>query len=103
MARREKMSHTGFHERAAKARSQYRILSIKENVQSSWGFEPSGESITRQWINSSGHRENLLARSPLAGIGIAKQGKRVHSTLLIGDNRPSPSSPRSGIYIPDMW
>jgi len=51
MARREKLDHAGFFERRARAGAR------AENV----AFGCPNEACTiRQWINSSGHRANML-------------------------------------------
>jgi uncharacterized protein YkwD len=70
MARRESLDHAGFHERRGPAGA------MAENV--AYGCAESACTI-KQWINSPGHRANML----LSGIGsygvasaVSKSGRR---------------------------
>lgn len=85
MARTRKMSHRGFSGRHSIASKRYRIATLVENVQYSYGSEPTGAGLTRQWAGSPGHRKNMLSPYRFAGIGIEKEGTLIYSTLLIGE------------------
>ena len=70
MARREALDHAGFHERRGQAGA------MAENV--AYGCAESACTI-KQWINSPGHRANML----LSGVGsygmasaVSKSGRR---------------------------
>ena len=83
MARRERLDHAGFFERRARAGAR------AENV----AFGCADEACTvRQWINSSGHRANMLL-SDVNRFGIAsavsKSGRR-YWALVLGGAPPKP-------------
>ena len=80
MARREKLDHQGFLERRAGAGAR------AENV--AYGC-PDAECTVRQWINSPGHRANMLL-SDITSYGLAsavsKSGRRYWALEVGGSN-----------------
>lgn len=78
------------------ARSDANCTSVGENVAQTWWDEPIesddggerlqsneevAEWLVEQWLNSPGHRENMLdARWTKTGVGIAEDGGQVFAT-----------------------
>ena len=68
------MSHDGFKRRANAARNVYAMSWLAENLM--WGVrykeDRLAEIIVEAWIDSRGHRENLLRDNQFIGVGIAR-------------------------------
>lgn len=73
MLRARKMSHNGFHLRLGAAETYYGIGQLRENVYWSKGFAKAQipQAVVQGWIDSPGHRQNLLAANSVCGIGVA--------------------------------
>jgi len=66
--------HAGFNDRAKKVPFHYR--SFSENVAYNYGCADPIEVAVRGWINSPGHRKNMLATNNLCAIAVyCKYGK----------------------------
>lgn len=71
--------HGGFNDRTDRIWDKIGTGAISENV----AYNYSGaKEATEQWINSSGHRENMLGNYTITGIGIAKSGKKYYFTQI---------------------
>lgn len=72
MMKAQKMSHDGFHLRMGAAETYYGIGQLRENIYRSKGFAKSQipQSVVQGWIDSPGHRKNLLASNSVCGIGV---------------------------------
>lgn len=71
------ITHHGFDDRARIARIQYFLPRSAENVGVTAGI--SGEqavaaTMVREWMNSSGHRKNILQPWEASGIGVSQAG-----------------------------
>ena len=68
-----KMSHDGFHLRTGMAETYYGVGALHENVFWGKGFPKSQLSrvMVDGWVNSPGHRRNLLAPTSSCGVGVA--------------------------------
>jgi len=64
-----KFGHDGFSKRYANAQKQLAVKYVAENV--AYGVS-TGEDAVKLWINSEGHRKNMLGSYAKIGIGIAK-------------------------------
>lgn len=75
MARKRQMSHDRFFERADEIKKEHHLGWTAENVM--WGYGYAQEKlagiIVQGWIDSPGHRKNLLAPNQFIGVGIAKR------------------------------
>lgn len=66
--------HAGFDDRARKVPFYYR--SFSENVAYNYGCADAVETAVRGWINSPGHRKNMLATNNLCAIAVyCKHGR----------------------------
>jgi uncharacterized protein YkwD len=66
--------HDGFKERMGKV--PFYVRSFSENVAWNYGCADPIEAAVRGWINSPGHRKNMLATNNLCAIAIyVKHGK----------------------------
>ena len=66
--------HDGFNERMRKV--PFYVRSFSENVAYNYGCGDPIETAVRGWINSPGHRKNMLAVNNLCGIAVyCKYGK----------------------------
>lgn len=73
MLERGRMNHDNYHHRLGMAEQYYRLGGLRENVAYGKGFSRSdmGRVMVEGWINSRGHRSNLLARESHFGVGVA--------------------------------
>ncbi len=74
MAHRRKMSHEGFSMRSDRAERRYGLIWTAENVMWGTGYaeESLAQTIVEGWIESGGHRKNLLRENTRIGVGIAR-------------------------------
>ncbi|WP_367874739.1 CAP domain-containing protein [Luteolibacter sp. Populi] len=76
MLARNKRDHNGFGYRSDESAARYGMGSVAENVLDWHGKSaPSASAMMRVWIDSSGHRKNLLGEWNATGIGVARDGK----------------------------
>ncbi|HAN76634.1 MAG TPA: CAP domain-containing protein [Bacteroidales bacterium] len=71
--------HDGFDERTDLIWAQVGSGAIAENV--AYNYSGAREAVN-QWINSTGHRENMLGDYTLTGIGIYKTGNQIYFTQM---------------------
>ena len=74
MLREGKMSHKNYHHRLGMAEHYLKVADLRENVFHSWGVGESQQAsrTVQGWIESPGHRRNLLANTMYCGVGVAK-------------------------------
>ena len=72
MMRRGKMSHYRFHYRQFEAEKNYGLENLHENVIWGRGLPKSelGSYIVKAWIESIGHRHNLLSANAHIGVAV---------------------------------
>lgn len=68
-------SHDGFESRIKALKSEIAYGSAAENVAYNLGYAAPVTQAVRGWINSPGHRKNMLGNYNLTGIGVAKNQK----------------------------
>mmetsp|Transcript_16954 Transcript_16954/g.28708 ORF Transcript_16954/g.28708 Transcript_16954/m.28708 type:complete len:114 (+) Transcript_16954:908-1249(+) len=73
-------SHQGFKDRMKKV--PFYIRSFSENVAYNYGCSDPVEVAVRGWINSPGHRKNMLATNNLCAIAVAVRGGTYYFTQL---------------------
>jgi uncharacterized protein YkwD len=73
-------SHDGFSDRANKV--PFFKRSFSENVAYNMGCADAVETAVRGWINSPGHRKNMLATNTVCGIAVYNAGGRYYFTQL---------------------
>lgn len=74
MMRKRKMSHDGFRGRAHVAEVSHGLSRLNENVMWGLGYEQADLAgiIVQGWIDSPGHRKNLLSDNEFIGVGISR-------------------------------
>lgn len=72
--------HQGFNERMRKV--TFFIRSFSENVAYNYGCGDPVETAVRGWINSPGHRKNMLATNSICGIAVYIHGGYYYFTQL---------------------
>ena len=78
MARQERM----FHQDLQPVLRNCGLSTVGENV--AYGY-PTGQAVVRGWMNSPGHRENILRREfRLMGIAARKGGGRWYAAQVFG-------------------
>ncbi|MFT3991668.1 MAG: CAP domain-containing protein [Luteolibacter sp.] len=80
------VSHMGFESRCLVAREKYNMPYLSENVASSNGGGPNPASVvTRLWVNSKGHQQNMVNSWDYTGVGsVTAADGTVISTQLFG-------------------
>ena len=71
-------SHDKFDERHKKV--PFYCTSFSENVAYNYGQADPVECAVRGWINSPGHRKNMLARNNLCAIAVFQLGGKYYFT-----------------------
>ncbi|MEX2582337.1 MAG: CAP domain-containing protein [Gemmatimonadota bacterium] len=66
--------HDGFEARAAAARQALGTGRFSENVATNWNHPPAEVAglVVRSWMDSPGHRRNLLDDHRLSGVGVVR-------------------------------
>ena len=85
MGTASRMSHAGFDDRARRAEEEHGLVWAAENVLRSYGHADSGlaHRMVQAWIESSGHRRNLLRDNTHIGVGLFRgEGGAVWATQL---------------------
>ncbi len=74
LARTGKFSHTAEGSPGSRVKAQgYKYHAVGENIAKG---QPSAESVVKAWMNSEGHRKNILSKHYKdVGFGIAKDDK----------------------------
>ena len=63
-----KFGHGGFSKRQAKV--PFIFQSFSENVAYNYGCDDPNETAVCGWINSPGHRKNMLAKNTVCAIAV---------------------------------
>lgn len=75
--------HDGFHDRVDVIRTLSRHISMGENVAYSYGYKDPLKVAVEGWMDSPGHKENILGDYEETGMGIAFNPEgRCYSTQL---------------------
>jgi uncharacterized protein YkwD len=79
------LSHEGFEERIEAIAKTVSYRSAAENVASNQGHANPGQQAVQGWLNSSGHRRNIVGNYDLTGVGVAKnaQGEYYFTQIFI--------------------
>ena len=88
MAQQEvKYSHHSFDSRLEKIEDQIAYTSAAENVAYNQGYGNPAERAVEGWIESEGHRQNMIGDYNLTGIGIAQNelGEYYFTQIFIKD------------------
>lgn len=72
--------HKGFSQRMKKV--SFYIKSFSENVAYNYGQDDPIDTAVRGWINSPGHRKNMLATNTLCGIAVHLKNEKYWLTQL---------------------
>lgn len=82
-----KFSHRGFDSRLKAIEDQISYTSAAENVAYNQGYGNPAERAVEGWIESEGHRQNMIGDYNLTGIGIAQneQGEYYFTQIFIKD------------------
>ncbi len=68
-------SHTGFDNRASRARKATHVSTVGENLYYTTDENEVARETVDGWIHSPHHNENLLGRFRICGIGVAINAK----------------------------
>jgi hypothetical protein len=76
------------------ARAWYENVGTLSGVPSVMSYSDAGTRLHRMWMDSSGHRANIL-RTPLTdvGIGVVASGDRIYATVVFRDQGDAASAP----------
>lgn len=79
------LSHEGFEERVEAIAKTISYRGAAENVASNDGYANPGQQAVQGWLNSSGHRRNIVGNYDLTGVGVAKnaQGEYYFTQIFI--------------------
>jgi uncharacterized protein YkwD len=85
MQRSNQMNHDGFSGRVSKVRKLYPRTYVAENVGFNYGLAMPEKTIVAAWINSQGHRINILGNYDYTGVGITQsaEGKIYFTQLFV--------------------
>jgi uncharacterized protein YkwD len=75
MARSGNMSHDGFNDRVASVSKTIVYRNAAENVAYNMGYGQPDLVAVQGWIESPGHKKNMIGQFDLTGIGVAKGAK----------------------------
>lgn len=85
---RARAAHEGFESRVARLKKLMKVRGAAENVGLLSRQAGAGRVVARQWMESEGHRRNVLGPYERTGIGVAEGGGLVCAAqILIGDGR----------------
>ena len=100
MLQEGKMSHKNYHHRLGMAEHYLKVVDLRENVFYSHGIGESqlAARTVQGWIESPGHRRNLLANTMYCGVGVAKGADgRYYAAQLSGKPASVESFYREGL------
>lgn len=85
MLRANDMNHKGFSQRTKAVQKNSPRALIAENVAFNYGYSTPERHVVDSWINSSGHRVNIIGNYRYTGIGVAesRDGKIYYSQLFV--------------------
>jgi uncharacterized protein YkwD len=72
MARSGNMSHDGFNDRVASVAKTIVYRNAAENVAYNMGYGQPDLVAVQGWIESPGHKKNMIGQFDLTGIGVAR-------------------------------
>jgi uncharacterized protein YkwD len=75
MARTGNMNHEGFEDRTNAVSQTIVYRKAAENVAHNMGYGQPDLVAVKGWIESPGHRRNMIGQYDLTGIGVAKNAK----------------------------
>jgi uncharacterized protein YkwD len=80
-------SHQGFDQRAKFLSNKILYRRLAENVAYNQGYQDPAQIAVAGWIESEGHRQNMIGNYNLTGIGVAKnqQGEYYFTQIFIGE------------------
>ena len=80
-------SHQGFDQRAKVLSNKISYRRLAENVAYNQGYQDPAQKAVAGWIESEGHRQNMIGDYNLTGIGVAKnqQGEYYFTQIFIGE------------------
>ncbi len=80
-------SHLGFDQRAKFLSNKISYRRLAENVAYNQGYQDPAQVAVAGWIESEGHRQNMIGNYNLTGIGVAKnqQGEYFFTQIFIGE------------------
>ncbi len=80
-----KVGHDGFEKRFKQMQKMMKLRSFAENVYYSYGIKDFLRAAVKGWMDSPGHKENILGKYTIGGVGIAfaKDGS-FYATQLFG-------------------
>ncbi len=64
--------HKGSEDRADQVRTGRAISTVAENVAKLKGYPDPASNVVRGWVESRGHRRNILGDYDLSGMGVAR-------------------------------
>ena len=102
MARRGKLDHSGASGRTDQVTARFSVSEKAENVMRThvkMGRDP--QSTLKLWINSPGHRKNLLGPYALSGLGIAQD--EMGNIWITQIYAPAPGSGSRGPSVGRYW
>jgi len=81
-----RINHDGFGGRQSVAERSFGMNRMGENVAANWGQgENSIGKLVRGWMNSSGHRRNILKKWDSQGVGVYIDSKgAIYATQIFG-------------------
>ena len=75
MARTSRMTHDGFNDRVKSVAQTIVYRNAAENVAYNMGYTQPDVMAVKGWIESPGHRHNMIGQFDLTGIGVAKNAR----------------------------
>jgi uncharacterized protein YkwD len=80
-------SHDGFEQRAKTLKSRISLQAVGENLAYIKGYDDIATTAVKGWINSPGHRKNMVGQYNLTGMGVAKNaaGEYYLSQLFVSE------------------
>ena len=80
-------SHDGFDRRVKALSNKISYRRVSENVAYNQGYRAPAAKAVAGWIESEGHRQNIIGNYNLTGIGVAKnqRGEYYFTQIFIGE------------------
>ena len=84
MASQDKLDHSGYLKRATQAKSQFKLLSVSENIMAFGESSPTAKKLVQKWIDSPPHRKNMLKNFDVGGLSLVEKGNVIYGTFFFG-------------------
>lgn len=82
----QNISHDGFKSRFSRAKLQYNVLTMGENVAYMLATDNVAKETIDAWYLSPSHKQTMLHRYyETAGLGVFKKGNRYYITMLMAE------------------